>query len=83
MLQVRFFARVREALGTAELSLAPAEAGGSLDELRQHLMQRGPAWSRALDEPNLVCAVNRAVVHGDVALADGDEVAFYPPVTGG
>ena len=83
MLQVLFFARVREALQTDALELPLNSDTHSLEALREHLCQRSGQWREILSEPNLLRAVNHAVVHGDQALKDGDEVAFYPPVTGG
>ncbi|TXS95645.1 molybdopterin synthase sulfur carrier subunit [Parahaliea maris] len=82
MICVRFFARVREALDTEELALSEADVA-DLDALQDHLQQLGEPWRSVLAEPNLLRAVNHEVVHGNRALADGDEVAFYPPVTGG
>ena len=52
------------------------------DVLRAYLAQRGGAW-QVLAEPNLMCARNEELCKLDEALADGDEVAFFPPVTGG
>ncbi|MBA6412355.1 molybdopterin converting factor subunit 1 [Parahaliea sp. F7430] len=83
MIQVRFFARVREALGEDSLQLAHSAEVASLDALHEHLCQRGAKWREVLSEVNLLRAVNHDVVHGDQALVAGDEVAFYPPVTGG
>lgn len=83
MLTIRFFARVRETLGADALELPLAENTATLDALQATLSQRGDAWRAALAEANLVRAVNHEVAHGDRPLADGDEVAFYPPVTGG
>ncbi|MEP4484718.1 MAG: MoaD/ThiS family protein [Halioglobus sp.] len=80
MVKVVFFARIREQLGCAELD---AEVS-SLATLLATLKQRGELWSRVLSEPNLICAVNQVVFDGDDRqLQEGDEVAFFPPVTGG
>ena len=47
-------------------------------------MQRGEVWSQLLSpERSLSCAVNQHSAAENVALSDGDEVAFFPPVTGG
>ena len=43
----------------------------------------GQRWQDVLNRPNMIRAVNQEVVSADVALKDGDEVAFFPPVTGG
>ena len=48
------------------------------------LVARGGAWERELAPSKPVrAAVNQAMAHGGSAIADGDEVAFFPPVTGG
>ena len=79
-LKVVFFARYREVLG---LDSEAVEGGFvSIEQLRAHLMQRGGAW-QVLAESNLMCARNEELCKPDEPLADGDEVAFFPPVTGG
>ena len=79
-LNVVFFARYREALGLDSESVDGEFA--SIDQLRMHLAQRGGAW-QVLAESNLMCARNEELCKLDEGLADGDEVAFFPPVTGG
>ena len=73
---VRFFASLKEAVGQADTALTDE----SLDTVRD-------AWSRATENKplpdNLLCAVNHQHVNLDHVLKDGDEVAFFPPVTGG
>ena len=81
MIKVLFFAQVRELVGTDSLTL---DAGyGTVEALRQALSERGERWSRALEPGRLLSAVNQALVSRDHPLAAGDEVAFFPPVTGG
>ena len=81
MIQVLFFAQVRELVACDELSLpcdyATAEA------LRSRLSERGDKWALALESGKLLVAVNQTLVPLETALNDGDEVAFFPPVTGG
>ncbi|MGY3895543.1 molybdopterin synthase sulfur carrier subunit [Aeromonas enterica] len=80
MIKVLFFAQVRELVACDELSLpcyATAEA------LRRDLSERGDKWALALEAGKLLVAVNQTLVPLDTALNDGDEVAFFPPVTGG
>ncbi|MEK1905864.1 MAG: MoaD/ThiS family protein [Pseudomonas sp.] len=55
---------------------------GSLEQLREHLLGRGGVW-QVLAEQNLMCARNQELCSLDTELADGDEVAFFPTVTGG
>ena len=81
---ILYFASLREALGMAreELEL-PAEVA-TLSALRNHLHARGGAFATALAPNRAVrAAVNQDMVRGDCAIKSGDEVAFFPPVTGG
>jgi len=83
-IKLLFFASLREQLGIAgeELDL-PAEVS-TVGALRAHLRQRGPAWQAALAEGKLVrAAVNQGMAGPAVTIVAGDEVAFFPPVTGG
>ena len=80
MITLLFFAKLREELGTASMQL---EFSGSVAELKTQLAGRGPEWAEALCKENLRCAVNQAVASEEQAVAAGDEVAFFPPVTGG
>jgi molybdopterin synthase sulfur carrier subunit len=80
MIRVQYFARYREALGLEGEQLSGAFA--SLDELRLHLLARGGVWV-VLAEQNLMCARNQELCSLDEPLAAGDEVAFFPTVTGG
>ena len=84
MIEVLFFAQVRERLDCASLTLVYPEGGLDLDTLQAQLIdERGPAWAEVLGQDNIIRAVNQTVAEGNQALTDGDEVAFYPPVTGG
>jgi len=79
---VRYFASLREALGASEaLELA---AGSTLGQLRDRLIQRGGAHAQVLARGRaLRCALNQVMADEASAVADGAEVAFFPPVTGG
>lgn len=84
MITLLYFARLREALGTGQEQLMLPAGINTLRALRAHLAQRGEVWAREMAESrNLRAAVNQAVAAADAPLADGDEVAFFPPVTGG
>jgi molybdopterin synthase sulfur carrier subunit len=52
-------------------------------DLRDYLSRRGPAWEKLTNARLLRAAVNQKMVDDEAAVADGDEVAFFPPVTGG
>lgn len=82
MIRVLFFASLREQLDCAELQVDAGECR-TLTELREQLSGRGESWRRALADPSLQAALNREVAFGEAALNSGDEVAFFPPVTGG
>ncbi|WP_249582638.1 MoaD/ThiS family protein [Pseudomonas viridiflava] len=79
-LQVQYFARYREALGLDSERVEGDFA--TLDALRQHLLQRGEAW-QVLGERNVMCARNQELCALNEPVQDGDEVAFFPTVTGG
>ncbi|MED5610465.1 MULTISPECIES: MoaD/ThiS family protein [Pseudomonas] len=82
MIRVQYFARYREALGLDGEQLGWSEAFAKIDDLRGYLLERGGAW-QVLAEQNLMCARNQELCALDEPLADGDEVAFFPTVTGG
>jgi molybdopterin synthase sulfur carrier subunit len=81
--KVLFFAGLREALGTGAESLALPPGVATAGALRDHLAARGGAWSALTSTKNLRVAVNQQMLGLDAALKAGDEVAFFPPVTGG
>lgn len=78
-LTVKFFARYREALGVDSLNIEGDFA--TVDDVRALLAQR--EGSDVLSEQNLMCARNEDLCQLDEPVADGDEVAFFPTVTGG
>jgi molybdopterin synthase sulfur carrier subunit len=79
---VQYFARYREALGLDGEQLSDTQEFATLDDLRQHLLARGGVW-QVLAEQNLMCARNQELCSLDEPLEEGDEVAFFPTVTGG
>ena len=79
---VRFFASLREAVGADCLDVQPQEP--TLCGLRRALADLlDAAQLEAVAATGVQVAVNQAIVQGDPPLADGDEVAFLPAVTGG
>jgi molybdopterin synthase sulfur carrier subunit len=80
-INLRLFALLREQTGVDRESLqTPAQ---TVSALRAELVGRGGAWSSLQDANRIKAAVNQTLVAEDQALSDGDEVAFFPPVTGG
>lgn len=84
MVKLLFFARLRELLGTGGESIELPPGCETLVQLRAHLIARGGKWAEALaDNRALRMAVNQEMATGDMRIKAGDEVAFFPPVTGG
>ena len=80
--RLKFFASLREQLGDGELLTLPA--GSTVAAAREALMARGGVHAEALSRHRAVrAALNQSMCAESAALADGDELAFFPPVTGG
>lgn len=83
-IQLRFFASVREALGTDQENLALPEHVRTVGDVRRFLIARGGAWAEALAEGRtLRMACNHHMTGPETRITEGCEVAFFPPVTGG
>lgn len=82
MIRVLFFAGLREKLDCASLDIS-VEGLATLADLRGRLGERGDHWRRALEDNRLQMALNQNLATADSPVAAGDEVAFFPPVTGG
>ena len=88
-IQVRYFASVREQLGAGEQVTLQADAASAtvpqtVGQLREWLARQSPDHASALSQTRgLRMAFNQTLCSADQALADGAEVAFFPPVTGG
>ncbi|MDB5847680.1 MAG: molybdopterin converting factor subunit 1 [Rhodoferax sp.] len=81
-LSLRYFAAIREALGTGHEQVDTAAT--TLAALRDELIGRSAAHATALARGKAVrMALNQVMRQEDATLAEGDEVAFFPPVTGG
>ena len=81
---LRYFASVREQLGTGQESLELPAGVTTVGGVRELLAERGGAWAAALGQDRAVRMAHQQVMCGpDTAVLDGAEVAFFPPVTGG
>jgi molybdopterin synthase sulfur carrier subunit len=83
MILISYFARYREQLNLGGEKLPLTATLKSIDDVRQLLIARGGVWAEVLGENNLMCALNQELCHPDKAIEDFDEIAFFPPVTGG
>jgi molybdopterin synthase sulfur carrier subunit len=81
-LAVRYFASVREALGSGEN--VEVAAGADIAALRQELVSRGGRHAEALGRDRTLRSARNLVLCAETTpLAEGDEVGFFPPLTGG
>ena len=84
MVTILYFARLREAFGTGSEQIALPVSVANVASLRETLVGRGGAWARELaSSKNVRMAVNQDMASPDTPVRDGDEIAFFPPVTGG
>lgn len=82
--KVLYLASLREQLGKPGEDLEITPATSTVAGLRTLLMARGAAWQRALGQGRaLRVAVNQEMAQPTTPVKPGDEVAFFPPVTGG
>lgn len=81
-LTVRFFARLREELGVEEMTIQ-AEPGLTAGQVLEQLASQGGAWAQLKGTQPVMIAVNQAMARENTTVSAGDELAFFPPVTGG
>lgn len=83
-LTVLYFARLREAVGRDRDVLDVPDQVATVGALRAWLIAQGEPWASAFAEVKRIrAAVDQSMAADDAPLADGAEVAFFPPVTGG
>ena len=82
-LKILYFARLREELGRSAEEIAIDPKVDNVAALATHLAARGGAWQSLSMESNVRVAVNQEMANASTAVKPGDEVAFFPPVTGG
>ena len=79
-----FFASLREQLGQSGEELDAPPTVTTVGALREHLRSRGGSWATVFAPTrNVRAAVNQEMVHLAAPIKAGDEIAFFPPVTGG
>lgn len=83
-IHILYFASLREKLGKDREDLDLPAGVGTVAALKTHLQARGGPWAEALADTRLLrAAVNQDMVALSAPIKAGDEVAFFPPVTGG
>jgi len=84
MINIKYFARLSEALNMKSEEVEFSEQINTVESLIQSLVGRGEPWiSEFSIENKVLVAVNHELSNRQASLKQGDEVAFFPPVTGG
>lgn len=79
-----YFAGVRDALGRSSEDIELPAGVDSIESLRQYFAARGAPWSFLAEDGGQRFAINRTMAdRADAPVRDGDEVAVFPPITGG
>lgn len=82
MIKILFFARLREQLSTDSIEIS-ANSVKTTEQIRQQLAEKDELWAKVMAADNLLVAVNQQITDWSHCINEGDEVAFFPPVTGG
>jgi len=82
VLVIKYFASLRETLGLEQEKIDFVE-GDSIRDIQLMLSSRSPDWSKNIMDSELIVSLNQEVVDLSELVSNGDEIAFFPPVTGG
>ena len=80
---VFFFGGLREQIGLSSMTLSLPQQVVTVADLRDHLIAQGSQWQALQHTRNLRAAVNQTMAVFELVISDDDEIAFFPPVTGG
>lgn len=84
MIKIRYFARLSESLGLKAEELEYQPHWENAESVINALIDRGDIWAEEFSGENkILVAINQQMSERETAINDGDEVAFFPPVTGG
>lgn len=84
MITLLYFARLRETFGLSSEQVEPPAEVIDIRSLTDWLRQRGGVWQEELAPARPVrVAINQDMANSETPVHDGDEIAFFPPVTGG
>jgi molybdopterin synthase sulfur carrier subunit len=81
---VLYFARLKESLNYSTEEMELPEGINTIAQLKALLAMRGDAWTNLFNGNQTIrAAINHTLVDSEAFVKNGDEVAFFPPVTGG
>ena len=84
MIDVLYFASLREQLSIEKEQIEPAPDLSTIAALKGLLIARGGVWQQAFEGSiPLLVSINQQMATDGSAIKEGDEIAFFPPVTGG
>ncbi len=84
MLKIIYFASLKEKIGRSEDQIELPEGVSTLSDLIDSLSESlDDTWSSAINSSTTLMAVNQEMSDSNTLIKDGDEIAFFPPVTGG
>jgi len=84
VITIKYFARLSESLGMKSEEIEINQANNTVESLMQSLVARGEPWTTEFSTENkILVAVNHELSNRQATLEQDDEVAFFPPVTGG
>ncbi|MFL0803268.1 MAG: molybdopterin converting factor subunit 1 [Agarilytica sp.] len=82
-IHILYFASLGEQLKCDNENFALTPNTTTIAELKTQLSQRGPQWEKSLLQSTTKSAVNQMIADDSHTISPGDEIAFFPPVTGG
>ncbi|MBF0153750.1 MAG: molybdopterin converting factor subunit 1 [Magnetococcales bacterium] len=83
MARFLFFSRVREKIGQAHMEISLPQEVSTVTEMLAFLQQQGDLFADALTGTHLRVAINQVYARPDDPVQNGDEIAIFPPVSGG
>ena len=84
MIKVLYFASIREQLNCSEETIEASDNTKTISHMKDLLGSRDDLWSKIFTDNNkLLSSVNQVIAKDNQTVNDGDEVAFFPQVTGG
>ena len=84
MIRLKYFARLSEVFDSKAEEIEFGDRSSNVGTVIQLLIDRGEPWATEFScETKFLIAVNHEMSDSDTELKEGDELAFFPPVTGG